>query len=170
MDQLQSVGRNTGWWYVSTLLRGELIFDAKTVASVIANGALRPRYTCIHVHVLSSWLAYNPVHIWHHSKHPNNAPNQHETVSNSITTKGRFTSQYDPCKIFQRIPETPPTSFETTSDSTTETALLDTTDNTAAIVGGVVAVMIVLAMTCIVIAVLVTKNPTYKYCVDQAVG
>ena len=73
----------------------------------------------------------------------------------------------------QTTPETSPTSMETTSDSTTtETALLDTTDNTAAIVGGVVTVMIVLilAMTSIVIAVLVTKNRKYKYPTDQDVG
>ena len=30
-------GCNTGRWYVNTLLRGELISDAKAVASVIAN-------------------------------------------------------------------------------------------------------------------------------------
>ena len=51
----------------------------------------------------------------------------------------------------------------------TEKALLDTT---AAIVGGVVAVMIglILAVTVIVIAVLVTKNRKYKYPTDQDVG
>ena len=73
----------------------------------------------------------------------------------------------------QTTPETSPTSIETISDSTTtETALLDTTDNTAAIVGGVVAVMIalILAMTIIVIAILVTKNCKYKYPTDQDVG
>ena len=48
----------------------------------------------------------------------------------------------------------------------TETALLDTT---AAIVGGVVAVMI-LAVTVIVITVLLTKNHKYKYPTDQDVG
>ena len=66
-----------------------------------------------------------------------------------------------------------PASMETTSDSiTTETALLDTTDSTAAIFGGMVAVMIVLilAMTFIVIAVLVTKNRKYKHSTDQDVG
>ena len=57
-------------------------------------------------------------------------------------------------------------STETTSDSTTtETTLLYTT---VAIVGGVVAVMI-LAMTFIVIAVLVTKNRKHKYSTDQDV-
>ena len=72
-----------------------------------------------------------------------------------------------------------PTSIETTSDSnttettsdstTTETALLYTT---VAIVGGVVAMMIVLilAMTFIVIAVLVTKNRKHKYSTNQNVG
>ena len=72
-----------------------------------------------------------------------------------------------------------PTSIETTSDSnttettsdstTTETALLYTT---VAIVGGVVAVMIllILAMTFIVTAVLVTKNRKHKYSMDQNVG
>ena len=67
----------------------------------------------------------------------------------------------------------PSTSMETSSDSiTTETAVLDNTDNTAAIVGGVVAVMIVLilAMTFIVIAVLVTKNHKYKYSTNQNLG
>ena len=67
----------------------------------------------------------------------------------------------------------PSTSMETSSDSiTTETAVLDNTDNTAAIVGGVVAVMIVLilAMTFIVIAVLVTKNRKYKYSTNQNLG
>ena len=60
-----------------------------------------------------------------------------------------------------------PTSMETTSNSTTtETALLYTT---ASIVGGVVAVMI-LAMTFIVIAVLVTKNRKHKFSTDQNVG
>ena len=60
-----------------------------------------------------------------------------------------------------------PNSMETTSNSTTtETALLHTT---ASIVGGVVAVMI-LAMTFIVIAVLVTKNRKHKYSTDQNVG
>ena len=59
------------------------------------------------------------------------------------------------------------TTTETTSDSTTtETALLYTT---VAIVGGVVAVMI-LATTFIVIAVLVTKNRKHKYSADQNVG
>ena len=44
-----------------------------------------------------------------------------------------------------------------------------TADNTPAIVGGVVAVMIVLilAVTVIVIAVLSTKNRQYKYSTDQ---
>ena len=62
------------------------------------------------------------------------------------------------------------TTTETTSDSTTtETALLYTT---VAIVGGVVAVMIglILAMTFIVIAVLVTKNRKHRYSMDQNVG
>ena len=54
----------------------------------------------------------------------------------------------------------------------TETALLDTTNITAAIVGGVVAVMIglILAVTVIVIVVLVTKNHKYKYRTNQDVG
>ena len=67
----------------------------------------------------------------------------------------------------------PSTSMETTSDSTTTgTAVLDNTDNTAAIVGGVVAVMmgLILAVTVIVIVVLVTKNHKYKYSTDQDVG
>ena len=62
------------------------------------------------------------------------------------------------------------TTTETTSNSTTtEAALLYTT---VAIVGGVVTVMIVLilAMTFIVIAVLVTKNRKHKYSTDQNVG
>ena len=75
----------------------------------------------------------------------------------------------------QTSPEIPPTSMQTTSDSTTtETALLDTTDNTGAIVGGVVAVIIILILAVtiiiIVIAILVTKNHKYKYPIDQAVG
>ena len=65
----------------------------------------------------------------------------------------------------------PSTSMETSSDSiTTETALLDTADNTAAIVGGVVSVILILAMTFIVIAVLVTKNRKYKYSTNQNLG
>ena len=65
----------------------------------------------------------------------------------------------------------PSTSMETTSDTiTTETALLDTADNTAAIVGGVVSVILILAMTFIVIAVLVTKNRKYKYSTNQNLG
>ena len=89
---------------------------------------------------------------------PTMLPTSMETVSDSITTEGQATSQSDPCTFSQTTPEMPPTSMQTTSDSTTtETALLDTTDNTAAIVGGVVAVIVVLilAVTCIVIAVLV---------------
>ena len=67
---------------------------------------------------------------------------------------------------------TTPSEMTTSDSTTTETALLDTTDNTAAIVGGVVAVMIVLisAVTIIAIAVLVTKNRKYKYPTDQDVG
>ena len=47
-----------------------------------------------------------------------------------------------------------------------------TADTTAAIVGGVIAGMIVLIlpMTVIVIAVLVTKNRKFKYSADQDVG
>ena len=67
---------------------------------------------------------------------------------------------------------TTPSEMTTSDSTTTDTALLDTTDNTAAIVGGVVAVMIVLilAVTIIVIAILVTKNCKYKYPTDQDVG
>ena len=67
----------------------------------------------------------------------------------------------------------PSTSMEATSDSTTTgTAVLENTDNTAAIVGGVVAVImgLILAVTVIVIVVLVTKNHKYKYSTDQDVG
>ena len=69
----------------------------------------------------------------------------------------------------------PTTPSKMTSDSTTtETALLDTTDNTAAIVGGVVAVIIILILAVtiivIVIAILVTKNHKYKYPTDQDLG
>ena len=83
------------------------------------------------------------------------------------------TLQSDSFTSFQTTPEMPPTSMETTSDSTTtETALLDTADNTGAIVGGVVAIILILAMTVLVItiAVLVTKNHKYKYSTDQAAG
>ena len=57
-----------------------------------------------------------------------------------------------------------PQCFDVATQSTSCTA-----DNTAAIVGGVVAVMIVLilAVTVIVIAVLSTKNRQYKYSTDQ---
>ena len=65
---------------------------------------------------------------------------------------------------------TTPSTMTISDSTTTETALVDTTDNTAAIVGGVVAVMIVLAVTIIVIAILVTKNCKYKYPTDQDVG
>ena len=78
-------------------------------------------------------------------------PTNMETMSNSTTTETTSDSN----------------TTETTSDSTTtETALLYTT---ASIVGGVVAVLI-LAMTFIVIAVLVTKNRKHKYSTDQNVG
>ena len=67
---------------------------------------------------------------------------------------------------------TTPSEMTISDNTTTETALLDTTDNTAAIVGGVVAVMIVLilAVTIMVIAILVTKNRKCKYPTDQDVG
>ena len=45
-----------------------------------------------------------------------------------------------------------------------------TSDNTAAIVGGVVPVIIILILTVIVIAVCVRKNHKYKYPIDQDVG
>ena len=83
------------------------------------------------------------------------------------------TLQSDSFTSFQTTPEMPFTSMETASDSiTTETALLDTADNTGAIVGGVVAIILILAMTVLVItiAVLVTKNHKYKYSTDQAAG
>ena len=66
----------------------------------------------------------------------------------------------------------PPTSMKTASDSTTTETALDTADNTAAIIGGVVAIILILAMTVLVItiAVLVTKNHKYKYSTDQAAG
>ena len=98
------------------------------------------------------------------------------THPTSVTTQ---TFQSHPSTTSQITSEAPPTSIETTSDSnttettsdstTTETALLYTT---VAIVGGVVAVMIglILAMTFIVIAVLVTKNRKHKYSTDQNVG
>ena len=95
------------------------------------------------------------------------------TQPTSVTTQ---VFQSHPSTTSQITSETPSTSIETTSDSnttettsdstTTETALLYTT---AAIVGGVVAVMIglILAVTVIVIVILVTKN---KYSTDQDVG
>ena len=78
-------------------------------------------------------------------------PTSMETTSNSTTTETATSDS---------------NTTEATSDSTTtETALLYTT---VAIVGGVVAVLI-LAMTFIVIAVLVTKNRKHKYSTDQDV-
>ena len=69
-------------------------------------------------------------------------------------------------------PQCPETTQPTSDSITTETVLLDTADTTAAIVGGVVAGMIVLTLpiTFIVIAVLVTKNRKFKYSADQDVG
>ena len=87
-----------------------------------------------------------------------------ETISDNITTEGLPISHPRHHTFSQTTSENPPISMEMTSDSiTTATALLDTTDNTAAIVSGVVAMIIVLilAMACIVIAVLVTKNCTH---------
>ena len=76
----------------------------------------------------------------------------------------------DPQCTDEMFQPTTPSEMTTADSTTTETALLDTTDNTAAIVGGVVAVMIVLAVTIIVIAILVTKNRKYKYPTDQDLG
>ena len=104
------------------------------------------------------------------------------TQPTSVTTQA---FQSHPSTTSQITSETPSTSIQTTSDSnttettsdsnttettsdstTTEAALLYTT---AAIVGGVVAVMIglILAVTVIVIVIVVTKN---KYSTDQDVG
>ena len=62
-------------------------------------------------------------------------------------------------------PQCPETTQPTSGSTTTETT-------TAVIVGGVIAGMIVLIlpMTVIVIAVLVTKNHKFKYSADQDVG
>ena len=95
-----------------------------------------------------------------------------ETTSDSNTTETTSDSNTTETTSDSNTTETTSdsTTTETTSDSTTtETALLYTT---VAIVGGVVAVMIglILAMTFIVIAVLVTKNRKHRYSMDQNVG
>ena len=64
------------------------------------------------------------------------------------------------------------TSFQDPQCPETTQPTSDTADTTAVIVGGVIAGMIVLIlpMTVIVIAVLVTKNRKFKYSADQDVG
>ena len=99
-------------------------------------------------------------------------PTSMDTTSDRTTTETTSDSNTTETTSDSNTTETTSdsTTTETTSDSTTtETALLYTT---VAIVGGVVAVMIglILAMTFIVIAVLVTKNRKHRYSTDQNVG
>ena len=57
----------------------------------------------------------------------------------------------DPQCLDEMSQPTTPSEMTTSDSTTTDTALLDTTDNTAAIVGGVVAVILIFAMTVTVI-------------------